>query len=86
MLKKLIIGLTMIAFSSTAAMACTPEDVEARQVGLIGAIQMLVAVDPAKAQAIVAKIQMDMDQAAADGDEAATCVILDEALAAAQGQ
>ncbi len=76
----------ILALSGTAALACSPEDVEARQLPLLDAIQQLLAVDPAKAQDVVLKMQTDLDQAVADGDEAATCRILDEALAAAQGQ
>jgi hypothetical protein len=52
---------------------------------LVIAFQALVASNPTKAQAIIAKMQADLDKAAADGDEAATCVIMDEALVAAQG-
>ncbi len=84
MLKTITLSVAMLAISGAAAMACTPEDVQARQGPLVAAVQNLLATDPAKAQAIVIKMQADLDQAAADGDEAATCVIMDEALATAQ--
>ena len=47
-------------------------------------MQILVVVDKEKAQTILSKMQQDIDQAAADGDEAAVCTILDEPLATAQ--
>jgi len=85
MLKNITLALALVTATSTAALACTPEDVQSRQGALITAVQTLLVTDPAKAQAIVLKMQADLDQAAADGDEAATCVIMDEALATAQG-
>lgn len=75
---------TTLTLVGTASWACTPEDIEARQTTLVGAVQQLIAVDPAKAQAIVLKMQEDLDQALADGDDAATCRIMDEALETAQ--
>lgn len=85
MLKTLAISLAALAATSTMALACSPEDVQARQGPLVIAFQALVASNPTKAQAIIAKMQADLDKAAADGDEAATCVIMDEALVAARG-
>ncbi|MEJ6746526.1 MAG: hypothetical protein QNK98_07205 [Yoonia sp.] len=84
MLKKIKLSLAIMAATSTAAMACTSEDVQSRQGVLVAAMQILVVVDKEKAQTILSKMQQDMDQAAADGDEAAVCTILDEALATAQ--
>ena len=83
MLKSTLTAAVLWAAATTGALACTPEDVEARQLPLVTAVQNLLAVNPAKAQEIVLKMQADLDQAAKDGDEAATCVIMDEALAAA---
>ncbi len=83
MLKSTLTAAAILTATSTAALACTPEDVLARQVPLVTAVQNLLAVNPTKAQEIVLKMQAAMDQAAKDGDEAATCVIMDEALAAA---
>lgn len=85
MLRTLIIS-AIVAGAGTAGLACSPEDVETRQIPLVNAIQQLLAVDPAKAQAIVIKMQADLDQAVADGNDAATCRIMDEALASATGQ
>ena len=84
MLKKITLSLAIMAATSTAAMACTYEDVQSRQGVLVAAMQILVVVDKEKAQTVLSKMQQDMDQAAADGDEAAVCTILDEALATAQ--
>ena len=84
MLKKITLSLAIMAATSTAAMACTSGDVQSRQGVLVAAMQILVVVDKEKAQTILSKMQQDMDQAAADGDEAAVCTILDEALATAQ--
>jgi len=75
--------LTAFALSGTAAVACTPEDVQGRQDALVAAVQALVAVDPAKAQTIVLKMQEDMAAAAAANDDAAVCQIMDTALAQA---
>lgn len=84
-MKRTIIA-TLAAFTlATPALACTEADVLARQDTLVSAIQNLVAVDPAKAQAIVAKMQTDMDAAAASGDETAVCTIIDAAVAEATG-
>ena len=77
--------LAALTFGATPALACSEADVLARQDTLLSAIQALVAVDPAKAQAIVAKMQTDMDAAAAAGDEAAVCTIIDTAVAEATG-
>lgn len=85
MLRTLIFS-AIVAGAGTAGLACSPEDVQARQEPLVNAVQLLLAVDPAKAQAIVVKMQADLDQALADGDDAATCRIMDEALASATGQ
>ena len=84
MLKKITLSLAIWAATSTAALACSPEDVQSRQGVLVAAMQILVIVNKEKAQTILLKMQQDMDQAAADGDEAAVCTILDEALATAQ--
>lgn len=83
MLNKFVFAAAFAVVGS-ATWACSPEDVEERQPALIGAIQQLVAVNPTKAQEIVLKMQADLDQALTDGDDAATCRIMDEALAAAQ--
>ncbi|SEW00780.1 hypothetical protein SAMN04488515_0621 [Cognatiyoonia koreensis] len=77
-------ALAALSISGTAALACTTEDVQARQDALVAAVQALVATDPAKAQSIVLKMQQDMDAAAANNDDEAVCQIMDEALAAAQ--
>jgi hypothetical protein len=79
MLKTLAATL-VLTFAATASLACTPEDVEARQQPLLEAMQALMAVDAAKAQAIVAKMQEEMAAAAAANDDAAVCGILDRAL------
>jgi len=84
MLKKITLSLAILAATSTAAMACTPEDVQSRQGELIAAMQILVVVDRDKAQAIVLKMQQDLDKATTDGNEAAVCSIFDEALATAR--
>lgn len=83
MLKKFVFAAAL-AVIGTSSWACSPEEVEARQPALIGAVQQLLAVNPAKAQEIVVKMQQELDQALADGDDAATCRIMDEALASAQ--
>lgn len=75
--------LTALAVSTTTALACTPEDVQSRQDALVTAVQALVATDPAKAQTIVLKMQEDMAVAEQNNDDAAVCVIMDTALAAA---
>lgn len=85
MTRTIFATLTALALGATPAFACTEADVLARQDTLVSAIQALVAVDPAKAQAIVAKMQTDMDAAAASGDEAAVCTIIDTAVAEATG-
>lgn len=77
--------LTALTLSATSALACTEEDVLARQDTLVNAIQNLLAVDPAKAQAIVADMQVKMDAAAEAGDGDAVCKIIDTAVAEATG-
>lgn len=86
MFKTLTAALAIGLAFGTAASACTADDVQERQGALLTAMQMLVAVDPAKAQAIVVQMQADLDQAAADGNDAATCAIMDTALATARGE
>lgn len=81
---RIIFGtLTAFALSTTTALACTEEDVQARQDPLVTAIQALMQTDPTKAQTIVVKMQEDMAAAAEVSDDAAVCRIMDEALAAA---
>lgn len=85
MTRTLMIAITSLALTATGALACSPEDALERQEPLLVAMQNLMAIDPAKAQAIVAKMTADMDAAAAVNDEAAVCQILDEAIASATG-
>lgn len=85
MTRTIFAALTTLIIGTTPAFACTEADVLARQDTLVSAIQALVAVDPAKAQAIVADMQTKMDAAAAAGDEAAVCEIIDTAVAEATG-
>ena len=74
-----------LILAGQSAIACTAADVEGRQTALLTAMQALIATDPAKAQMIVARIQQELDTAAANGDEAAACTIFDRALADATG-
>lgn len=69
----------------TSAFACTAEDVQAKQGALIAAVQNLMAVDPAKAQAIVVQMQTELEAAAAKNDEAAVCEMMDRLTAEAAG-
>lgn len=85
MTRTIIATLTALAITTAPAFACSEADVLARQDTLVAAIQALVATDPAKAQAIVAQMQTQMDAAAASGDEAAVCIIIDTAIAQATG-
>ena len=82
---KVLITATAMTLAGTAAFACTEEDVQARQEPLLVAVQNLMAVDPAKAQAIVAQMQSELEAASAAGDEAAVCEIIDRLTAEAQG-
>ena len=69
----------------TSALACTAEDVQAKQGALIAAVQTLMAVDPAKAQALVVQMQTELEAAAANNDEAAVCEMMDRLTAEAAG-
>jgi len=81
---RILLGtFTALALSTSAALACTPEDVQSRQDTLVAAVQALVATNPEKAQAIVLKMQEDMATAAEANDDAAVCQIMDTALASA---
>ena len=84
MLKKLTLATALTVFG-TGAIACTAEDVQAKQGALIAAVQTLMAVDPAKAQAIVLQMQTELEAATADNDEAAVCEMMDRLTAEAAG-
>ncbi len=66
-------------------MACTVEDVQAKQGALIEAVQTLMAVNPDKAQEIVAQMQVELEAAAAADDEEAVCEMMDRLTAEAAG-
>jgi len=85
MTRTIVAAFAILTLGATPALACTEEDVLARQDTLLAAIQALLAVDQAKAQAIVADMQTKMDAAAQSGDEAAVCDIIDAAVAEATG-
>jgi hypothetical protein len=86
MLKTRILATVAIfALTASTAVACTAEDVQAKQGALITAVTNLMAVDPAKAQAIVAQMQTELEAAAASGDETAVCGMMDRLTAEAAG-
>jgi len=86
MLKTRILAtVAFVALSTGSAMACTTEDVQAKQGALIEAVKTLTAVNPAKAQEIVAQMQVELEAAAAEGDEAAVCDMMDRLTAEAAG-
>lgn len=84
MFKTLTMAAALI-LASSSAFACSAEDVEAKQGALIEAVQALMAVDPAKAQALVAQMQTELEAASANGDEAAVCEMMDRLTAEAAG-
>ncbi|MCK0121256.1 hypothetical protein MWU61_11950 [Loktanella sp. F6476L] len=86
MLKTRILAtVAVVVISANQALACTPEDVQAKQGDLIAAVQTLMAVDRGKAQALVAQMQTELEAAAAAGDEAAVCEMMDRLTAEAAG-
>jgi hypothetical protein len=86
MLKTRILAtVAVIALSSAPVFACTAADVQAKQGALIAAVQTLMAVDPAKAQAIVVQMQTELEAAAASNDEAVVCEMMDRLTAEAAG-
>jgi hypothetical protein len=85
MQKSPFVALVLLAISTTSALACSADDVQARQGALLVEMQSLLVVDPAKAQDIIVKMQSDLEQATANNDEAAPCKIMDAALAQAKG-
>jgi hypothetical protein len=86
MLKTRILAtVAIVALSASQAAACTEADVLAKQGALIAAVEALVAVNPAKAQALVAQMQTEMAAAAAAGDDAAVCVMMDRLTVEAAG-
>lgn len=82
---RMLANVAIVALSANAAMACTAADVQAKQGALITAVQTLMAVNPTKAQAIVAQMQAELEAAAAAGDEAAVCEMMDRLTAEAAG-
>jgi hypothetical protein len=84
MLKTLTTAAALVLIGSSA-FACTAEDVQAKQGALIAAVQTLMAVDPAKAQALVVQMQTELEAAAANGDEVAVCDMMDRLTAEAAG-
>jgi len=84
MFRKLLSLTALICLSSTPALACTSEDVEARQGALVAAVQALLATDPAKAQKIVVQMQEELEAAQAAGDAQAPCEIMDRLTLEAQ--
>lgn len=76
--------LAILVFGATAALACTPEDVQARQGALIEAVQALLATNPQKAQDIVVQMQTELEAAQAAGDDAAVCEMMDRLTAEAR--
>lgn len=77
-------AITVLTFSATTALACTPEDVQARQGALLEAVQALLATNPQKAQEIVVQMQTELEVAQATGDEAAVCDMMDRLTAEAR--
>ena len=84
MLKMMTTAVAFI-FAAATAFACTAEDVQAKQGALIAAVQTLNAVDPARAQAIVVRMQTELETANASNDEAAVCEMMDRLTAEAIG-
>ena len=82
---KIITTAAALILAGSSAFACTAEDVQAKQGALISAVQSLMAVDPAKAQALVAQMQTELETAAANDDEAAVCEMMDRLTAEAAG-
>ena len=82
---KVITTAAALTLAGTGAIACTAEDVQAKQGALVAAVQNLMAVDPAKAQAIVVQMQTELEAAAANNDEAAVCEMMDRLTAEAAG-
>ncbi|MEL6571680.1 MAG: hypothetical protein AAFQ64_08490 [Pseudomonadota bacterium] len=83
-MRTLLIPMALVFLGSTPALACTTEDVEARQGDLIAAVQALLATNPVKAQEIVATMKAELDAASAAGDTDAPCEIMDRLTAEAQ--
>lgn len=82
---KTLMTAAALTLAGSSAIACTAADVEAKQGALIAAVQSLMAVDPAKAQALVAKMQTELETIAANQDEAAVCELMDRLTAEATG-
>ena len=82
---RILTTVAVLALSATPVFACTPEDVQAKQGALIAAVQTLMAVDPAKAQAVVLQMQTELEAAAASNDQAAVCDMMDRLTAEAAG-
>lgn len=82
---RILAAVAVVVVSANQALACTPADVQAKQGDLIAAVQTLMAVDPGKAQALVAQMQTELEAAAAAGDEAAVCEMMDRLTAEAAG-
>ena len=82
--KTITIAIAATLFSASTALACSAADVQARQGALIEAVQALLAVNPVKAQEIVAEMQTGLDTANEAGDEDAVCALMDRLTAEAQ--
>jgi len=85
MFKHLTSATLCLMVMSSAAMACSADDVQAKQGALLTAVQELLKTDPAKAQALVLEMQTKMAEINENNDEAAVCVLMDRLTAEAAG-
>lgn len=80
-MKKITLALAFAFVSSTAALACTPEDLQAKATELTNQIQTLVVQDPQKAADVgekMAAMQAEMQKAT---DMDGVCKLYDDLLA-----
>lgn len=84
LLRKIMIATAALLIGATPALACTEDDVFARQGELVAAVQALLIANPAKAQELVLTMQAELDAASAAGDGSGVCDMMDRLLADAK--
>lgn len=81
-MKRLVIALSALAFTVAGAMACTPEEVQAKATELSTHLQELVAKDPVKAGEVGQRLgAMQGHDVASIKDLGKVCKLYDDMLA-----
>lgn len=81
-MKRTLIALTVLAFSAAGAMACSPEDLQAKATELSTKLQDLVAKDPVKAGEVGQRLgALQTGDVATIDDLEPACKLYDDMLA-----